>query len=202
MKYAVLFIAAMLGLGLVPNAGADCASGVCHAPVVKQAVVVQQQAVVATPVVLTQFVPVVVPAYSVGYDPTTLGIVEELRAIKEELRQGREALTLPRNPDAPLVLPQKQQGIEIVPEPMGKLPVAPDWQGVLQKHCAACHTGATAKGGLKIFAETGKLGTANPFDLLEAVALGKMPPKNKPRPDAAELTALRNWVREALARGK
>jgi mono/diheme cytochrome c family protein len=176
---------------LVPAVKAgDCAGAVYHSPHV------QKQVVVAQPVVLTQFVPVVVPAYSVGYDPSTPGVVEELRAIREELARAREALTAPQA-GGPLVLPQQAP-----PDPMRPLKQT-SWQGVLQKHCAACHTGEKAKAGLQIFTAPGILGDANPFDLWDVVAAGAMPPKTKPRLDAAEATALKAWVREATAaRGK
>ncbi len=204
----ILFALGVLLVGLVPAATAgNCSTpAFVQTPVVQTPVVVTTPvAVVATPVIVTQFVQV--PLFAVGYDPTTYGVTEELKAIREELRQTRE-----QNKPTPQVLPTQppQQAPQATPpvDPMAPLPqaapVAVGPLAVLQTHCAACHTGAKSKGGVVIFDAPGQLAAdVNRFDLYEIVAAGKMPPAPKPKVAPSDVTALRQWVREtASAKGK
>jgi mono/diheme cytochrome c family protein len=160
-------------------------SGDCVAPVVvKQQVYGQhyQQVVVA------QFVaiPVAVPLYAVGYDPHSYGVTEELKAIREELRQAREGVAPQSHradPNEPQVLPQK----------------SPDAvTAILTQHCASCHTGAKSKGGLVIFAGPGVLDAhADLFQLWDAAESKTMPPNPRPKVPQADLDALRAALRKS-----
>lgn len=199
MKYltgGLLVAALFLGTALVPASAGSCAAPVVRS-VVKQQFV--QQGVVATPVVAQQVVvaqfvavPVAVPLYAVGYDPASYGVVEELKAIREELRKTREAMTAPPpGPATPEVLPQKDQ------PPMGKLEgTAPPHLQVLAHHCAACHTAPKHKGSVEIFLENGALNPAvNRFRLWDAAESRTMPPDPKPKVHPDDVRVLRDWAR-------
>lgn len=69
----------------------------------------------------------------------------------------------------------------------------------LTAHCTACHDADTQSGGLDL--------TALPFDadnfaawvkVHDRIAAGEMPPKNKPRPPAADLATATKGLRDAL----
>jgi len=68
---------------------------------------------------------------------------------------------------------------------------------ILSTHCAACHTGSTAKKGMMILAAAGQLNPrADRNAIVDAVEDGRMPlgPDGKPHPLAAEeVEALKQW---------
>jgi hypothetical protein len=159
-------------------------SGDCVAPVVIQ----KQVHGYHQPVVVAQFVaiPVAVPLYAVGYDPHSYGVTEELKAIREELRQAREGGVPPGvGPGEPQVLPQTAGGGDRV-------------KAILTQHCAACHTGAKSKGGLVMFAAPGVLdGHIDLFQLWDAMDSKTMPPDPKPKVPQADLDVLRDALRKS-----
>lgn len=123
---------------------------------VKQVVAVQQYAAYVAPV----YAAVYVPAYSASYDSERAAIIQELRLLREELRQGR-----------------------------GEAPAqALSFNELVKQRCAACHIDgkADANGGGFVMLE--KDGTVPPFSLPEQRRIkehainGTMPPKN-PLPD-------------------
>jgi hypothetical protein len=68
----------------------------------------------------------------------------------------------------------------------------------LNNNCAACHTGASAKKNVRIFASEGVLNADVQKDKLsEVLASGKMPPRNRPRPSAEDMQALQDWLNGA-----
>lgn len=117
---------------------------------VKQVVAVQHVAAVAT-----YAAPIIYPVYSASYNSEAAGIIEELRKLREELRQA-------------------QRG-----EPAQALA----FDALLAQRCAACHQDgkAEANGGGFVLVE--KDGTIPPFSLGEkrsierSVAEGRMPPR-------------------------
>ncbi len=200
MRYVFVTLAVCVALATVAVVTPAAPAGSCAAPVVRQ--VVKQQ-IVATPAVITpvvqnvvvaQFVavPVVVPLFAVGYDPVSYGITEELRAIREELRLTRQALTAPppAGPQEPSVLPQKDNPAQPLESGI------PPHQQILAHHCAACHTAGSAKGGVTIFSEPGKLNlSVNKLALWDAAEKQEMPPGDKPKVHPDDLKILREWAR-------
>ena len=73
----------------------------------------------------------------------------------------------------------------------------------LDRHCVACHDAVTAKGRLDLTAL--KADFADPAAaarwtvVLRRVEDGEMPPKNKPKPAAADRAAFLKWVESGLA---
>jgi hypothetical protein len=72
----------------------------------------------------------------------------------------------------------------------------------VQKHCLLCHGGAKPKGNVALDKLTDDLADKTNRDLwlaaLEQIKAGNMPPEAKPRPDAKDVTALREWVHGRL----
>lgn len=118
---------------------------------VKQVVAVQHVAAVAAYVA-----PVYVPAYAASYNSEAGAIIDELRKLREELRQANRG------------------------EPAQAL----SFNALLVQRCASCHKdgAADAQGGGFVLVE--KDGTIPPMSLGEkrsierAVAEGRMPPKS------------------------
>src|SRR5207247_2343256 len=75
-------------------------------------------------------------------------------------------------------------------------------QAVLQKHCAQCHAGGNAKGGMGYILDRDKLvdrgqvilGKPAESALVQRLAAGEMPPVKQPRLQAHEIAALRAWI--------
>jgi hypothetical protein len=66
----------------------------------------------------------------------------------------------------------------------------------LSNNCAMCHTGARAKGKNIMFNDDGSLNPNVSKDAIsKALAEGKMPPKNRPRPSQHDLAAIQNWLK-------
>jgi hypothetical protein len=60
-----------------------------------------------------------------------------------------------------------------------------------------CHTGARSKGkpAVQIFSDDGQLNASAPKEKIsQALADGKMPPANRPRPSADDLKAIQDWI--------
>jgi hypothetical protein len=108
------------------------------------------------------------------------------------------------------VLPPLEPEPKRNPEPLPKAPAQPPAAGggnagggaeaqavtVLNSHCAQCHTGPRARGKTMIFNQDGSLNASVSKDAIsQALAEGKMPPKNRPRPSQDDLTALQNWLK-------
>ena len=79
-----------------------------------------------------------------------------------------------------------------------KAKVAP----VLAKYCTTCHSGAKPKGELDLgkYGDTASiLGARKTWEsVLEVVESGEMPPKGKPRPEAAESATVVGWLQAQL----
>ena len=75
---------------------------------------------------------------------------------------------------------------------------AADFSGFFAQHCLKCHSGAKAKAGLAVdkltadFAD--KTSRLHWERVLEQLETGDMPPKDKPRPPAAETKAVAAWI--------
>ena len=75
-------------------------------------------------------------------------------------------------------------------------------QPFLQEHCIDCHGPRTSKAGLRLdelkadFADS--LTATQWIKVLDKVHGGEMPPRNRPRPDAKELTAITQSLQAAL----
>lgn len=67
-----------------------------------------------------------------------------------------------------------------------------------EKHCQACHSGEKPKGGFRVVGLSPDFGDkANRekwLTVLEQLRSGSMPPKEKPRPPTADVTALTEWI--------
>ncbi len=72
----------------------------------------------------------------------------------------------------------------------------PDAANILTRRCAACHSGASSQGGLRLFDDTGGLLAKLPRRrVLESVEAGRMPkPADAPRLTPAEIEMLRQWA--------
>ena len=148
--------AAVLALIVPSLAFAQCNTVKCVKPVVAVPVV-------ATPVIQQ----IVLPTYSVSFDPASAAIIAELQAIREELRQART----------------------------GQAVAAPTLLSLVTNNCASCHdaSSAAAKGGTFVMTEKNQL---VPFSLperrrlAEVVRSGAMP-KGKPMLEADKAAFLK-----------
>jgi mono/diheme cytochrome c family protein len=72
----------------------------------------------------------------------------------------------------------------------------PDAINILTRRCAACHSGASAQGSLRLFGDAGGLLARLPRRrILEAVEAGRMPkPAEAPRLTPTEIEVLRQWA--------
>jgi mono/diheme cytochrome c family protein/copper chaperone CopZ len=72
----------------------------------------------------------------------------------------------------------------------------------LDAHCHACHDANTKSGGLDLTALKFTPSDADNFAIWvkvhDRIAAGEMPPKNKPRPPAADTTAVTKWLHDEL----
>ncbi len=151
---------ALCGLALLLVIGA--ASEACP----PRRVVVHRAAVVRR-VVAVEFIPVLVPAYNVGYGapaggPDVQQLLAEVARLKT-LVEGGGAGKVPGSP---------------APGPAA----APLAGGALSAACARCHTGAGAKGKFKLFEAGGALAPLTGEQAGEAltrVIRGEMPPDRK-----------------------
>ncbi len=136
------------------------------------------QAHVVTPVVAVQAVAVAIPLYTAAYgaDPSAALLAEvkllraeiQMQALKAENDRLRAAPARPV-PGAPAIPPVVEQA------------TAPATAGALVTACAQCHSGAAAKGGVKLF-DGGKrlqLSGESLGDSLQAVVDGRMPKGRK-----------------------
>src|SRR5260370_42082349 len=86
--------------------------------------------------------------------------------------------------------------------PLRSQPAPKAVPALLESHCFECHNSDLKKGGLDLTAL--KFETKNPdtfgrwVQVLDRVSAGEMPPKKKPRPQAAELRAFTNSLYSAL----
>jgi flagellar basal body-associated protein FliL len=129
----------------------------------------------------------------------------------DEVRFSRDDAVVPvpenqaelkTEPVAPVVPPPPPPKTE--PTPPKAAPAAPRAGGgdpdgkvlsALTTNCAMCHTGPRSKGKVQIFTGPGALNPAAPKDkMAEAVAAGKMPPKQRPRPSPEDLGAMQGWL--------
>lgn len=70
-----------------------------------------------------------------------------------------------------------------------------------KQHCMSCHNEATAKAGLnleKLDAAFGTGPSAKWIEVMDAINLGEMPPKDEPRPDPARSFEVVKWIAEQL----
>ena len=81
--------------------------------------------------------------------------------------------------------------------------VAPPQQVItfVETHCVACHNDRALTGGLSLSADTfaslsGKTETWE--KVLHKIRTGQMPPANRPRPGAADTTAITTWLQTTL----
>ncbi len=74
----------------------------------------------------------------------------------------------------------------------------------LEAHCYDCHDADTHKGNLDLTALKQDFADAETFarwvKVHDRMESGEMPPKKKPRPPVAELTAVQSWLNESLAK--
>jgi mono/diheme cytochrome c family protein len=178
-------------LALVP-APAD--AGCRRVAVVQPAVVVQHQAVVATPIVATTFLQVPVPVYpvfGVGYGPSDAAA--EIRALTAELARIRQQLSAPLAPAKPRV--EAPAPAAPMPKEETQAPADPKLSLALAS-CVRCHSGPAAKGAIALASTDGSPLPALPLvtrlRAFRAVATGKMPP-NGPAVSDEALDALAAW---------
>jgi hypothetical protein len=96
------------------------------------------------------------------------------------------AANVPTPAPAPMP-PKTEKGADVDPKVLA----------ALNNNCAMCHTGAMAK-KVQIFSSPGVLNPEVPKDrLAQALAAGKMPPRNRPRPGAEDMQALQEWLNGA-----
>lgn len=144
----IVAILALLTLPLLVYAD-HCRSRVVA---VKQVVAVQHVAAVAAYVA-----PVYVPAYSASYNSEAAGIIDELRKLREELRQANR----------------------------GEPAQAADFKTLMVQRCASCHADKKAQslgGGLVLVEDDGSLppySLAEKRRIVELVSKGQMPPKTQ-----------------------
>ena len=78
-----------------------------------------------------------------------------------------------------------------------------DAQAFLKRHCIACHSGDKPKGDQRLDQLaanfTDPLSRETWAAALARVRAGEMPPKEKPRPEAAEIDKLAHWIESQLA---
>jgi hypothetical protein len=123
--------------------------------------------------------------------PVVPGQTSELKA-QPLPEAGPPAKEEPKAPPAANVPPAAPAPM---PPKTDKGGVDPKVLAALNNNCAACHTGATAKKKVAIFSSEGVLNPDVPKDKLsEVLASGKMPPKNRPRPSAEDMSALQSWL--------
>ncbi len=164
-------------MSLLAALGVYATAEACPPVVVRRAVYVAPTyaAPVVASVVQTYAVPVVVPLYTAGYagqDQGTAALLAEIRQLRaavQEMQQGGVEFLKGRAPPQPPSMPPANGPAGAVPD-----------SGLLGTHCGACHSGGTAKGGVRMF-EAGKrlpLAPEKLGDAIEAVVKGTMP-KNK-----------------------
>src|SRR5947209_6608771 len=70
-------------------------------------------------------------------------------------------------------------------------------------HCIGCHDSQMKSGGLDLTALPLKPAEPDNFarwvKIHDRIAAGEMPPKKKPRPPAADITAVTRWLHDELA---
>jgi len=83
----------------------------------------------------------------------------------------------------------------------GEQPVSVNHLSALSLSCAQCHTGSTAKGGVRIFTAPGVVDPLAPkAKIWDAISTGRMPPTKDEfgrlvhRPSVAEAEAIRQWA--------
>src|SRR5688572_8699136 len=71
----------------------------------------------------------------------------------------------------------------------------------VETHCVACHNDRALTGGLSLNAETfaSLTGKAETWEkVLHKIRTGQMPPANRPKPGAADTTAVATWLQTTL----
>jgi mono/diheme cytochrome c family protein len=71
----------------------------------------------------------------------------------------------------------------------------------VEAHCVACHNDRALTGGLSLSADTfaSLSGKAETWEkVLHKIRTGQMPPANRPRPAAADVTAITTWLQTTL----
>ena len=72
----------------------------------------------------------------------------------------------------------------------------------IEKHCFECHSADLKEGGLDLKALAVDLAQAENFSkwikIYDRIEAGEMPPKNQPRPPAADKDAATNWLKTSL----
>jgi len=75
-----------------------------------------------------------------------------------------------------------------------------DFRGFFERHCVKCHGGDKPKGDLVLENLTADFAGKANIDrwerIVEQIQSGDMPPKKKPRPPAAEVKAVADWISE------
>jgi mono/diheme cytochrome c family protein len=74
----------------------------------------------------------------------------------------------------------------------------------VSKHCQECHGGQKPEGGFSVEQLSADLFSAPArqrwTQIHDRLAAGEMPPKDKPRPPAADIAAVTEWISQAVAR--
>ena len=146
----------------------------------------------------------------------TAAALAQIKGVAHVYAFGSPAVPIP---EAPVdVTPQAKEKKPVSPEakpaaPTIALALTPAVQPVLQNNCIGCHGPTNAKGGLRLdtaeaIAKGGKhgpvflAGKPAESELLRRIALaatdkGVMPPPNKPRVPADQISALKAWIASA-----
>lgn len=86
--------------------------------------------------------------------------------------------------------------------PLGAASIDPDAKVFIDKHCAECHDAETKKGGLDLtslnYSPEDKANFGTWVKVHDRVEAGEMPPKKKPRPEAATLGAFLKGMNSQL----
>jgi hypothetical protein len=87
--------------------------------------------------------------------------------------------------------------------PLGRAAdLPPAASAFLESHCLDCHDADNARAGFRLDLLTADFATGNAAgqwkDVLDKLNSGAMPPKKKPRPDPAEVSAVTSWLTQKL----
>jgi mono/diheme cytochrome c family protein len=149
-------------------------------------------------------IPVIVPAYSFRYDPTPSAAFAQTPAqapvdIKKIVKDViKELQTEVDNSGPPVAINPLE-----IDEPVvnaGSNDLNSKALNVLANNCASCHTGSTARAGVKIFLKPNVLNPEiNKTELWDVADSGQMPPVAKRDKSkklvSADLNILREWMR-------
>jgi hypothetical protein len=78
----------------------------------------------------------------------------------------------------------------------------PEWDAFLDRHCLECHDADAKKGNLDLTALRADFSNPDTFaqwvKIHDRIETGEMPPKKKPRPEAAEIGSITEWLAASL----